>query len=113
MGFGLWAIALKRLVRPASSSFDGEIDVGTDAPTAQAASQQGQYLARIMNQESKRERIETTLAEAKAEGAMEKVEKLQRELSKGANDRATLACADVVNCWHSAKEDAVRLFSSG
>ena len=37
-----------------------------------------------MNQESKRERIETTLTEAKAEGATEKVEKLQRELAKGA-----------------------------
>ena len=53
------------------------------APTAQAASQQGQYLARVFNSEGKRARIESALSIAEAAGDQERVQKLQAEVVKG------------------------------
>jgi len=58
------------------------------APTAQAASQQGKYLARTFNQMSKRERIEAALTDAKSARESEKIEKLQRELEKASRLQA-------------------------
>jgi len=52
------------------------------APTAQAASQQGQYLARIFNDLAKRSRIEAALSEAQTARDSARAEKLQREFAK-------------------------------
>lgn len=69
----------------------GDCTATAYAPTAQVASQQGSYLARILNKSAKRDVLNTKLEALQAESAgdesTKKIENLKRELEKVSEEK--------------------------